>query len=212
MEQNWTHKTIAAYDKNGEKYVEKFAAFAPYKKQIEDFCKAYIPAGSRVLDLGCGPGNNISRIKALRSSCMFTGVDLSQTFLQIAGKAHPEATFIHGNICELQPTSSYDTIIASFCIVHLSDLETLELISFIGNSLMAGGSLYISFMEGAGAGFETTSFSREEIYFNYYRREEIEKHLLQCNIEIEEVRTVDYPEEDGSTTTDVFIFGVKRIK
>lgn len=87
--------------------------------------------------------------------------------------------------------------------------RSIELISFIGKSLIPGGSLYISFMEGDGAGFETTSFSSEEIYFNYYRRETIEKYLLQNNIKIDEVRTEDYREEDGSTTTDVFIFGIK---
>jgi trans-aconitate methyltransferase len=160
-------KTIRAYNNNAKKYNAKFKDFSTYKNKIIDFQGQFIPKGARVLDLGCGPGNNITTIKSLDDSCHFTGIDLSEDLLGIAKMIHPSCTFINENLCSLECVEQYDTVLASFCIVHLENEETEKLLKFITESLVEGGSLYLSFMEGTTSGFETTSFSNEEIYFNY---------------------------------------------
>jgi len=65
-------------------------------------------------------------------------------------------------------------------------------------------------MEGKTAWFEPTSFSADRLYFNYHSRETISTALRQNSIEPLEIHTADYPEEDGSLTKDVFIFGEKQ--
>ena len=168
MTKSKTTKTITAYNKNAEKYNAKFKDFPTYTKKIREFQARFIPEGARVLDLGCGPGNNISIIKSRDASCTFTGVDLSEDLLAIARSIHPSSTFVNQDICSLTDIGKFDSVIASFCIVHLDNEETEHILQFISSSLEKGGSLYLSFMEGSASGFESTSFSREEIYFNYY--------------------------------------------
>jgi hypothetical protein len=68
------------------------------------------------------------------------------------------------------------------------------------------GTLYLSFMEGKKAGIETTSFSDDYIFFNYYKRNKIKKLLAENSIKTVEMLDDDYQEEDGSITKDVFIF------
>lgn len=163
------------------------------------------------MDLGCGPGNNITTIKSLDDSCNFTGIDLSEDLLAIAKKNHPDCTFINQNICDLRELALglYDTVLASFCVVHLNDEETEDLLKFISENLVNGGSLYLSFMEGKTLGFESTSFSKEEIYFNYYQRRSILKMLEENGLNAKVVSEEEYQEQDGTLTSDIFIFALK---
>lgn len=73
-----------------------------------------------------------------------------------------------------------------------------------------GGYLYLSFMEGKQPGFETTSFSSQPIYFNYFQGTEIEELLKENGIDCFRNVRQDYLETDGSNTTDVFLFERKR--
>ena len=65
-------------------------------------------------------------------------------------------------------------------------------------------------MEGKEKGFETTSFSKEEIFFNYYLTEDVELILENNGIGILKIVKQDYPEPDGTLTTDVFVFAEKE--
>lgn len=210
MTESKTEKTIAAYNINAQKYSSKFEDFPAYKEKITSFTKAYIAKGARILDLGCGPGNNITTIRHLDPTCHFTGVDLSEKLLDIATKKHPDCTFYQQDIRQLQAETSFDVVIASFCIVHLHQRETEDVIAKISECLTEGGSLYLSFMEGEVAGFESTSFSSEKIFFNYYAVADVITMLEKYDIIPQEVQREPYVEQDGSETPDVFIFAVKK--
>ncbi len=77
MVKSKTEQTILAYNRNAERYNAKFDDFAAYKEKIVEFQKGFVPSGARILDLGCGPGNNITTLQSLNDSYSFTGVDLS---------------------------------------------------------------------------------------------------------------------------------------
>lgn len=209
MVKSKTEQTTLAYNRNAKRYNVKFADFTAYKEKIVEFQKGFIPVGARILDLGCGPGNNITTLQALDKSCSFTGIDLSNDLLDIAKVNHPSCTFLNQNICTLKVEEQYEIILASFCVVHLTHAETESLIKYISESLVLGGSLYISFMEGHSSGFESTSFSEDEIFFNYYQAGDILKMLNDCGLEAKEMSTQDYPEQNGSSTTDIFIYASK---
>ncbi|MGB3221460.1 MAG: class I SAM-dependent methyltransferase [Desulforhopalus sp.] len=206
-----TEQTIKAYNKNAEKYDLKFKDFSTYKKKIIEFQDQFVSEGARILDLGCGPGNNITTIKSLDGSCQFTGIDLSEELLGIAKKIHPTCTFINQNICDLKllDLGQYDNVIASFCIVHLDNDQTDNLLKSIAESLVEGGSLYLSFMAGKTSGFESTSFSDEEIYFNYYQIDSVLEMLEENALQAKVVSVEDYLEQDGSITSDIFVFARK---
>lgn len=206
-----TEQTIKAYNKNAERYDSKFKDFTTYKRKIIEFQDQFISKGARILDLGCGPGNNITTLKYLDNSCLFTGVDLSEDLLDIAKSIHPTCWFINQNICDLKLLNLglYESVIASFCIVHLDDKETENLLKDIAKILVEGGSLYLSFMEGKTSGFESTSFSNDEIYFNYYQRDSVLKMLEENSLQAKVVSREDYLEQDGTTTADIFIYAVK---
>ncbi len=206
MKSSHTRKTIKAYNKNAEKYAEKFTYYETYINKMLEFQDKYIANDANILDLGCGPGNNIKTILEQNASCNFTGVDLSEKFIKIAGNKYPQFTFIHEDIRNIDLKTKYDIVLASFCIVHLSNEETEELLKKISSLLKDESCLYLSYMNGERQGFETTSFSNEEIFFNYYQDQYIIEILNLNNLMAVEISKEEYVEADGSTTTDTFIY------
>jgi len=202
-------RTIIAYDKNAARYSEKFMNFSSYAEKIQRFRNQYVKENSTLLDLGCGPGNN-ALVFAGMDNIRIIGIDLSREMVKLAKANVPGGQFHVKDIRELDFKEPCDTVVASFCIVHLTLEETASLIKKIGTILKPGGHLYISFMEGQGQGFETTSFSDDEIFFNYYDRNKIKKLLIQNQMELLEVLEDDYEEQDGSFTKDIFMVAKAR--
>ncbi|MGM0418134.1 MAG: class I SAM-dependent methyltransferase [Thermodesulfobacteriota bacterium] len=162
------------------------------------------------LDLGCGPGNNIKTILGKDETCFFTGVDLSVTFINIAKIRFPQFKFLQKYIRFLEINEKFGVIIASFCIVHLTNEETKAFLDNLSNLMASNGSLYLNYMNGEKSGLETTSFSNEEIFFNYYKDQFIIELLSKNNIRVSEIVKEEYIEPDGSTTTDTFIYAIKN--
>lgn len=203
-----TQSTIEAYNRSGEAYADKFMAYEPYARQVQAFADL-LSDGFRILDLGCGPGN-VARQIAAEKSVHITGIDLSDSMIKLARANVPKGNFFTEDIRHVKfAAEKFDAIVLSFCIVHLHKQEAYDLINRAIGWLCSGGLLYISFMEGKPAGFETTSFSKEPIYFNYYESETIQDLLITNGIKLLRVVNQDYPELDGTITTDVFIFGSK---
>ena len=202
--------TIDAYNKNADKYADKFMDFEAYREKIRLFKKSYLPKGSGIFDVGCGPGNNAAFLMNLEAGYKIEGIDLSIEMINLAKRNAPECSFRVQDIRDINPDKDFDAIIASFCIVHLSDAETALLIQKISKMLKVNGSLYLSFMEGKKAGYETTSFSDDNIFFNYYDRDWIAELLDENLISVVELFSEPYQETDGSVTEDIFIFGKRR--
>ncbi len=207
-----TETTISAYNHNAVGYAEKFMRFKSYHEKITLFQQKYIRKDHcKILDMGCGPGNNAKILYEKNKSYEITGVDLSQTMTKLAKANAPACKFIRDDIRTVHfEDDAFDAIIASFCIVHLSDEDAENLLLRMGRFLRPGGHLYLSFMEGKTSGFETTSFSEDKIWFNYFHSD-IVKGILRANaIETLEALESEYSEQDGSITKDIFIFGRKK--
>ncbi|WP_074431311.1 class I SAM-dependent methyltransferase [Anaerosporomusa subterranea] len=205
---NKTQSTITAYNHNVNAYSAKFMDYEPYSNHVIEFAKI-IDADAKVLDIGCGPGNVAKQLFAAKPM-QITGVDLSEEMVKLARSNVPAGDFYTQDIRKLDfPRDHFNAIVMSFCIVHLSDEESYRLLANAINWLYPGGILYLSFMEGKKAGFETTSFSEEPIYFNYFKGNVIEKFLVSNGITILQMVRQNYNELDGSVTTDIFIFGKK---
>jgi ubiquinone/menaquinone biosynthesis C-methylase UbiE len=207
--QDKTKATIDAYDKNVFNFTQKFTYYSPYVKHVIEFA-GWLKNGSKVLDIGCGPGNVAKQLCEYKS-LYITGIDLSSEMLEIAKGNVPEGMFYLQDSREASfPPELYDAVVLSFSIVHLYDDEANALLINVAKWLRRDGYLYVSFMEGKKPGFETTSFSEQPLYFNYFQEEEVKEILQQNGIDCFRCVRQDYLESDGSNTTDVFLFGKKR--
>lgn len=204
-----TELTIEAYNKNFSGYADKFMDYDPYAKHVMDFAKL-LEDGFKVLDIGCGPGNVAKQLRGAKR-VEITGIDLSSEMIEIAKANVPDGIF---HLQDSRKASfllaSFDAVVLSFCIVHLDDDEARGLLDNAVKWLKTGGYLYVSFMEGKQPGLETTSFSEQLIYFNYFNEIEIKTCLNEKGMDCFHSVRQDYVESDGSNTTDVFLFWKKR--
>lgn len=206
MKPSHTQRTIDAYNKNAEKYACKFDNYEIYHHKISDFQQKYIAEGAHIIDVGCGPGNNIRTIVEQDPTCSFTGIDLSKEFIDISRKRFSTFSFLQQDIRNLDVDSKFQVVLASFCIVHLTDQETTDFINNLNSIMANNGYLYLSYMNGEKAGFESTSFSDESIFFNYFQDTFILDLLAQSSLDVLEISKEEYIEPDGCVTIDTFIY------
>ena len=99
-----------------------------------------LPAGSDVLDLGCGAGLPTTAQLARRFTV--TGVDISPRQVERARVNVPDATFINADMTEMDlPASSFDAVAAFYSIIHVPRNKHAALIRSIATWLRPGGLL-----------------------------------------------------------------------
>jgi len=131
-------KVWAGYDALGEDYLDWASLIVddPRDRMMAAF-EARLGAGSRVLDLGCGAGVPTKR---LARRFMVTGVDGSAVQLDTARRNVPEATFVQGDLAEIDfPPATWDGVTAFYSISHVPREEHEALFGRIRTWLRPGG-------------------------------------------------------------------------
>jgi len=78
--------------------------------------------------------------------------------------------------------------------------------------LKSKGFLYISCIEGSNSNCTKTSFSpKKNIYFNHFSEDFITRTLINNDFSIINSFNQDYPEPDGTTSTEFFLCSKKSI-
>jgi SAM-dependent methyltransferase len=77
-----------------------------------------VPAGSRVLEIGCGQGNLLASLKP----CLGVGVDFSPVMVERAREKHPDLTFLQLDIHDLDGENFPEALQQPFDAVILSDV------------------------------------------------------------------------------------------
>jgi SAM-dependent methyltransferase len=100
-------------------YVRKPAS-AGYYRRLAEIYRYLVPAGSRVLDLGCGTGDLLA---ALEPS-LGVGVDFAPELLKRAAQNHPQLRFVQGDVGKLSLNTQFDYVLLSDLINDLWDVQT----------------------------------------------------------------------------------------
>lgn len=98
---------------------------------------AFLPAGSRVLDLGCGNGHFTQRL--VDAGYVATGTDTSPSGIAVAQSAHPGASFHCGMIDELMSRGepSFDAVVSVEVIEHCPSVS--EFCAGLASCIKPGG-------------------------------------------------------------------------
>lgn len=89
-----------------------------YHRALANFFSFSVPAGSSVLEIGCGTGDLLGQLKPGQG----VGLDFSPEMLKIAGQKHPEFTYRVDDIENLQLADKFDYVIMQDLISHLGDV------------------------------------------------------------------------------------------
>ncbi len=95
-------------------------------KAFDEVLSSSLPEGGAVLDLGCGVGANLARIRAMNLPYgSYTGVDLTDAMLERAIQRYgylPNVLFRQLNLLnDPLPEGAYDLIVSTWVFEHLPD-------------------------------------------------------------------------------------------
>jgi SAM-dependent methyltransferase len=98
-----------------------------YYEEDRRYLRFLVPEGKRVLDLGCGMGDLLASLKPSKG----VGVDISPRMVEAARRAHPELTFLPGDVEAVDDLAgideTFDVVIMSDTLGWLDDcLETFR--------------------------------------------------------------------------------------
>lgn len=175
-----------AFDAIGRHYDDAF----PHKEgqlAAGAWLSGRLPAGSRVLDVGCGTG--VPTAAALVSAGHHVvGVDLSAGMLKLAGENVPGAEFHQGDVTALRPEGpgglgQFDGITCFFTLLMLPRAEIPQALSALRALLRPGGLLALSMVE-ADLDDVPIPFLGHEIRVSGYLRAELLETVAAAGFEL----------------------------
>ncbi|HLX87424.1 MAG TPA: methyltransferase domain-containing protein [Acidimicrobiales bacterium] len=115
-------------------------AVKPYGAWLDELA-GLLPAGARVLDLGCGSGLPASRMLVERGFAV-TGVDISRVQVDRARRLVPQARFVQADMAEwVAEPASFDAIVNLYALIHVPIGDQLQLFPRMAAWLVPGGYL-----------------------------------------------------------------------
>jgi 2-polyprenyl-3-methyl-5-hydroxy-6-metoxy-1,4-benzoquinol methylase len=206
--------TLETWDKVAGVYQDKFMDFNLYNESYKFFCSTLNKDKSKILDIGCGPGNITRFLTSKRSDFDIYGIDFSSNMIELAKKNNPLARFSVmdcRNISNFKTT--YDGIICGFCIPYLSSKECTSFITDCYNLLNNEGLLYISFVEGdpKKSGYQVGS-TGDKVFFHYHRLEDLKNQLMINNFQEIDLFKYDYKKSEFVSELHIVIIAKKSIR
>jgi ubiquinone/menaquinone biosynthesis C-methylase UbiE len=156
--------------------------------------------GSRVLDLGCGPGGSTSR--ALANRFRVVGVDISWANVALAKAAVPNAWFVQGDMTEIQfRPHSFDGAAAFYSLIHVPREEQGKVIAHLSEWLRPGGLLTLSL----GVGDHEVDMEEDwlgglPMFWSSYSREKYRRLIEDAGFDVISAQD-EVDDEFGETTT-----------
>jgi len=166
-----------------------------------------LPKGAKVLDAGCGAGIPVTRF--LSRFFQVTGVDFSETQIELARQLIPQAQFICQDMTELTfPDNSFHAICSYYAIIHIPRQEHARLLCNFYRMLKPSGLVLLCL----GAGDLEDDFQEDylgvRMYWSHYNANTNIEMLKESGFKIIWNKFVDDPLEPGSL--HLFLMAQKR--
>lgn len=159
--------TIDIYDEKAAEYGEMTKTLGELR-ELEAFAQA-LPAGARVLDLGCGPGFYAAWLA--EKGFLVDATDASEKMVEMAVDL-PGVTAWQATFDGLEAEGIYDGVWANFSLLHAPRAELAGHLDRVHRALTTGGLFHIGMKLGSGEGPDKIGR-----HYSYYSETELERLL-----------------------------------
>jgi SAM-dependent methyltransferase len=152
-----------------------------------------VPAGARVLELGCGGDNPATRVLAERYE--YLGVDLSPVQIERSRAAMPGVRFEVGDATSVeQGAATLDGIVSLFMLGHIPRAEQGSLLERIAAWLRPGGWLLATMGTAATEGEVDPDWLGAPMFFASFDEATNGRLLREAGLDAAEARVVPFEE------------------
>jgi SAM-dependent methyltransferase len=188
-------RTLDVYRRDADAYVAHWARRRYRVPPLLSELMSAIPRGARVLDLGCGPGQD-TRYLASRGFDP-VGLDAVRPFLEWARAQRRKTRLVQGDILDLPfRPHSFSAAWAAASLIHLSKREASRVLGELRAIITPGGRLAATFVHGTASGVLTRGWLPGR-YFSRWTKAELAAVVTRAGWEIESLVTVTNRERRG---------------
>jgi SAM-dependent methyltransferase len=162
-----------------------------------------LPAGSAVLEMGCGAGLAVSR--ALAERYRLTGIDISWVQVDRARMNVPNARFVQADMTKtpFQPIA-FDAVVALFSITHVPREEHAELLDQARGLLRPGGYLLANMAATDDPGTIEDDWLGTPMYFSGFDAATNQRLVQDAGFDLIEADVITH-EEDGRPVSFLWV-------
>ena len=166
---------IKAYDATVKEYSSNEFDNPAMEKHYKKFL-SLIPKNSKILDVGCGPGQAAKRFANKGHDVL--GIDLSKNMINSAKKKVKNAKFKIMDVEKLNLNEKYDAIWAAFVLVHIERKKHAKIIAKFSKMLKPKGVIFLGMLVGKGEKIMPEPNNRKyNQYFVFVSKKEVKKYL-----------------------------------
>jgi SAM-dependent methyltransferase len=193
---------IRAYNEVAREYAVSFRdelEHKPFDRELFERFVAELPGGSRVCDLGCGPGHVAEHLRSLGADAF--GVDIAGRMALVGGQLFPSVDFVVGDMLALGLREGVlGGIVALYSIIHVAPRRLPEIFGEMFRVLIGGGGLILSCHRGEGELLAENWFDKGISFHCYlHGQEELVERLEEAGFSmVEEHLRAPYPSEHPS--------------
>lgn len=171
-------RTTAVYDAHAERYVAAYRSWSPAAgaSDLVALTLDAAPDGAAVLDVGCGSGRDLARLRAAGAAAV--GIDLSSG---LARHAVAHGPVVVADVRRLPfRDATFDAALAAASLHHLPDRDARRAVAELHRTLRGGARLVLSVKAGTGA-----STDPDGRFFRRYRDDQLDDLLAREGFEVE---------------------------
>lgn len=143
----WAEHSNAFYDLNSSSYGDRTGSVG-FPPLLDRFIEA-MPRGGSAVDLGCGAGRDLARLRAANLDCI--GYDLSPGLASLARARSGAPVFVADIRAVEIPKGSLDGALAVASLLHLQRQEIQQMLMRIATWLRPSGLLLATMKAGSGS-------------------------------------------------------------
>lgn len=199
--------TFETWNKLAGLYEERFMDLTLYDDTYDVFCEQLQKSASKILEIGCGPGNITRYMLSQRPDFNILGIDVASNMIDLARKNNPTAQFEVMDVRNIHKLEAkFEGIVCGFCLPYLSKEDCQKLIKDCENLLNDKGIVYLSFVEGNynDSGYQSGS-SGDKTYFYYHQLEYLSAILIENGFEIIDLQHKHYDQKEEVETHTILI-------
>jgi ubiquinone/menaquinone biosynthesis C-methylase UbiE len=173
------------YDEGSEDYSGHFKTPHEFIEQERQQFIDRLPAGSRILDCGCGPGIDTERFSRLGYTV--TAIDVSDRFVEFTKKRVPNADVQKMDMRHLEfSKASFDGLWSSFSLLHVRASDIEKTLSGFKSVLRDGGLFFAALHRGPKTQWVKTLISgmERDTYVQEWVQTDIEAVVLASGFKI----------------------------
>lgn len=196
MKDHRTAIVATGYDAIADAYLAWAAEIEgdPRERMLDAFL-ARADDGGRVLDVGCGAG--VPSTALLVERFEVTGVDISREQIARARRNVPQASFIQGDIAQIQfPPGSFEGVTAFHAISHLPRETHARLFERVAGWLVPGG-LFLASLGANDSPDWIGEWLGQPMFFSSFAADVNRRLLVQAGFELLIDEVIETIEPDG---------------